>query len=69
MALINLAIADDHKIFREGLKFTLEDYTELNLIIEAINGKDLIDQITNNKPDVILMDIKMPEMDGMQATA
>lgn len=69
MALINLAIADDHKIFREGLKFTLEDYSELNLIIEATNGKDLITQITNNKPDVILMDIKMPEMDGMQATA
>ncbi|ETZ23782.1 response regulator transcription factor [Pedobacter sp. V48] len=69
MSLINLAIADDHKIFREGLKFTLEDCSQLNLIIEATNGKDLIDQITDNKPDVILMDIKMPEMDGMQATA
>jgi DNA-binding NarL/FixJ family response regulator len=67
MDLIKLAIADDHKIFREGLKFTLEDYTQLNLIIEATNGKDLIAQITDNKPDVILMDIKMPEMDGMQA--
>lgn len=67
MDLIKLAIADDHKIFREGLKFTLEDYSQLNLIIEATNGKDLIAQITNNKPDVILMDIKMPEMDGMQA--
>ncbi|WP_342328091.1 response regulator transcription factor [Pedobacter sp. FW305-3-2-15-E-R2A2] len=67
MDLIKLAIADDHKIFREGLKFTLEDYTQLDLIIEATNGKDLIAQITNNKPDVILMDIKMPEMDGMQA--
>ena len=69
MSSINLAIADDHKIFREGLKFTLEDCTQLNLIIEATNGKDLIDQIANNQPDVILMDIKMPEMDGMQATA
>ncbi|AOM80460.1 response regulator transcription factor [Pedobacter steynii] len=67
MDLIKLAIADDHKIFREGLKFTLEDYVQLNLIIEATDGKDLIAQITNNKPDVILMDIKMPEMDGMQA--
>jgi DNA-binding NarL/FixJ family response regulator len=67
MDLIKLAIADDHKIFREGLKFTLEDYAQLNLIIEATNGKDLITQIINHKPDVILMDIKMPEMDGMQA--
>jgi DNA-binding NarL/FixJ family response regulator len=67
MDLIKLAIADDHKIFREGLKFTLEDYAQLNLIIEATNGKDLIAQIINHKPDVILMDIKMPEMDGMQA--
>ena len=69
MKPINLAIADDHKIFRNGLKATLEDYPNLNLVIEASNGKELIGQLSAVKPDVILMDIKMPEMDGKQTTA
>lgn len=69
MKPINLAIADDHKIFRNGLKATLEDYPDFNLVIEASNGKELIGQLADITPDVILMDIKMPEMDGMQTTA
>src|ERR1700754_3040319 len=66
---INLAIADDHKIFRNGLKATLEDCPDFELLIEASNGKELIGQLATHTPDVILMDIKMPEMDGMQTTA
>ncbi len=69
MKPINLAIADDHKIFRNGLKATLEDCPDFKLLIEASNGKELIGQLADHKPDVILMDIKMPEMDGMQTTA
>jgi DNA-binding NarL/FixJ family response regulator len=69
MKPINLAIADDHKIFRNGLKATLEDYPDFNLLIEASNGKELIGLLADHKPDVVLMDIKMPEMDGMQTTA
>lgn len=69
MPVINLAIADDHKIFREGLKATLEDCADLNLIFEAGNGIELVKQLAVKSPDVVLMDIKMPEMDGMQATA
>lgn len=69
MKPINLAIADDHKIFRNGLKATLEDCPDFNLMIEASNGKELIGLLADHKPDVILMDIKMPEMDGMQTTA
>jgi len=68
MSVINLAIADDHKIFREGLKATLEDCADLNILFEASNGKELVKQLAFKKPDVVLMDIKMPEMDGMQAT-
>ncbi|HEY4195743.1 MAG TPA: response regulator transcription factor [Mucilaginibacter sp.] len=69
MKPINLAIADDHKIFRNGLKATLEDCPDFKLLIEASNGKELIGQLATRRPDVILMDIKMPEMDGMQTTA
>jgi DNA-binding NarL/FixJ family response regulator len=69
MKPINLAIVDDHKIFRNGLKATLEDYPDFKLLIEASNGRELIGQLATHAPDVILMDIKMPEMDGMQTTA
>jgi len=68
MTQIKLAIADDHKIFRNGLKSALEDSPDLELIIEASNGKELIGQLVDKTPDVILMDIKMPEMDGKQTT-
>lgn len=69
MSVINLAIADDHKIFRKGLKATLEDCADLNILFEAGNGIELVKQLAFKNPDVILMDIKMPEMDVMQATA
>jgi DNA-binding NarL/FixJ family response regulator len=69
MEKIRLGIADDHKIFRNGLKATLEDNPDFDLIVEASNGKQLIAQLATNVPDVILMDIKMPEMDGIQTTA
>src|ERR1700761_792287 len=69
MKKINLAIADDHKIFRNGLKATLEDCADFDLVLEASNGKQLIAMLATVTPDVILMDIKMPEMDGIQTTA
>ena len=69
MGKIKLAIADDHKIFRNGLKATLEDCEDFDLILEASNGKQLTGMLTEVTPDVVLMDIKMPEMDGIQTTA
>jgi len=71
MEKIKLGIADDHKIFRNGLKATLEDCADFDLILEASNGKQLIAMLASApvKPDVMLMDIKMPELDGIQTTA
>jgi len=69
MEKIKLAIVDDHKIFRNGLKATLEDCADFDLVLEASNGKQLIGMLALAKPDVILMDIKMPEMDGIHTTA
>jgi DNA-binding NarL/FixJ family response regulator len=69
MGTIKLGIVDDHKIFRNGLKATLEDYKDFDLVLEASNGKELIGLLTTQTPDVLLMDIKMPEMDGIQTSA
>lgn len=69
MGPVKLGIVDDHKIFRNGLKATLEDCGDFEIILEASNGKELVGLLATKTPDVILMDIKMPEMDGIQTTA
>ena len=64
---IKVAIADDHKIFREGIKMALSGKEYLKIIWEAEDGKDLIHKMRIKLPDVLLMDIRMPEMDGINA--
>ena len=66
--MIKLAIADDQVLFLRGLKYILEDFNDIELVIEASNGRELLDAIPENTPDVVLMDMKMPVMDGMEAT-
>ncbi len=68
MPIIKYIIADDHKIFRQGLRYALADDELLQLVGEAENGKDLLKLVEIDKPEVILMDMKMPEMDGIEAT-
>lgn len=65
--LIKFAIADDHKIFRDGIKMALGSKKNLKLLWEAEDGKDLMHKISIKKPEIILMDIRMPEIDGINA--
>lgn len=64
---INIIIADDHEIFRDGLKLMLGKYPEIKIAGEAQNGVELIQLVNEHEPDVILTDIKMPVMDGIDA--
>jgi len=64
---IKVAIADDHKIFRDGIKMALKDKEYLRIIWEAEDGKDLMHKLKIKMPDVVLMDIRMPEIDGINA--
>lgn len=64
---ISVLIADDHPIFLEGLKMMLKKEPSIELVGEAENGLKVMSLLTQIKPDVILMDIQMPRMDGMEA--
>ena len=64
---IKFAIADDHKIFRDGIKMALSDRPHLKLIWEAQDGKDMMHKLAIKKPDLLLLDIRMPELDGINA--
>jgi DNA-binding NarL/FixJ family response regulator len=68
MNIINVFIVDDHEIFRKGLKLLLNEVSFVNIIGEAINGADFINALSTVKPDVVFMDIKMPILNGMEAT-
>lgn len=65
---IKLLIADDHEIFRDGFKLMLTKYPFIILTGEAENGSQLIELAKKDVPDVIITDIKMPVMDGIEAT-
>ncbi len=65
---IKVAIADDHKIFRKGVILSMRPYTNINFVMEADDGEDLLNKIPEAEPDIILCDLKMPVKDGIDAT-
>jgi DNA-binding NarL/FixJ family response regulator len=67
--MINVLIADDHALFREGVRAVLANASDCDVIGEAVDGQDAVTQARSLKPDVILMDIHMPAMNGVDATA
>lgn len=64
----SLIIVDDHLIFRQGLKAILKTQNIANVVGEASNGKDFIELLSHCTPDIVIMDIDMPHMNGMEAT-
>jgi DNA-binding NarL/FixJ family response regulator len=68
MDKIKIALADDHQLFRNGLKILLGSFSEFEVVAEASNGNELLRALETSPSDIVLMDISMPEMDGVEAT-
>jgi len=68
MTDIRVVIVDDHAILRDGIRTMLERQDEINVVGEASNGKEAISLVSELEPDIVLMDITMPEMNGLEAT-
>jgi two-component system nitrate/nitrite response regulator NarL len=68
MEKINVFVVDDHQIFLDGIVSLLTDEPDIRITGTAHNGKQAIEKIKNSKTDVVLMDINMPVMDGIEAT-
>lgn len=66
MDKINVVLADDHVLVRDGIKALLEDQSGIVVIDEASNGKEALEVIAKNKPHVLIVDIRMPEMNGIE---
>lgn len=66
--MINVILVDDQQIVREGIKMILSLDDEINVLREAENGRQLLEILQETRPDVILMDVRMPIMDGVEAT-
>lgn len=64
-SVVKVAIADDHHLFRTGVKTSLSAYKDIQVVAEAENGMQLLNLLRHIKPDVVLLDIQMPIMDGL----
>jgi len=68
MERIRILVADDHLLFRDGLRALIDSAADCELAGEATTGKEAVSLAADLQPDVVLMDVKMPDMDGLQAT-
>jgi DNA-binding NarL/FixJ family response regulator len=65
--MLKIIIADDHQVVRRGLTFTIDAEKDMRVVGEAQNGAGVLALIKKHKPDVVLMDLQMPEMNGVDA--
>jgi DNA-binding NarL/FixJ family response regulator len=66
--VIKVVICDDEALVREGFRLILEAQPDIEVVAEAANGREAVEQVALRKPDVVLMDIRMPGMDGIEST-
>lgn len=67
MGVIRVLIADDHEVVRMGIRVLLQQHANLRVVAEASNGEEAIQQALAHRPDVVVMDIRMPGMNGVDA--
>ena len=65
--MIRVVIAEDHHLVRDGIRALLERADDITVVGEAINGVEAVDLVANDSPDVIIMDVTMPERNGIEA--
>jgi len=65
---IKVLIADDHKIIRDGLRALIEKQKDMKVVAEASNGCEAIEQIAETRPNIVVMDVSMPDLNGVEAT-
>ena len=65
---IRVLIVDDHSVVRDGIQSVLELQTDIEVVGQAVNGKEALAQVEGLSPDIVIMDIMMPEMNGLEAT-
>jgi two-component system response regulator NreC len=68
MAQIRIVLADDHTIIRSGLRLLLEQQTDFKVVAEAEDGRQAVQLVAKHRPDVVILDIGMPQLNGIEAT-
>ncbi|MFQ5996508.1 MAG: response regulator [Dehalococcoidales bacterium] len=68
MEKTKILVVDDHAVFRDGIRALLDIYDDIEIVGEAADGKEAIAKVRELAPDIVVMDIAMPEMDGLEAT-
>ena len=66
--MIKVLIADDQELIRQSLSFVLDAQNDITIVGAATNGREAIELVRKERPDVVLMDIRMPEVDGVECT-
>jgi len=64
--MIKVALVDDHQLMIDGIRLLLKDYANVEITTTAHNGKEFIETLKNQEVDIVMLDINMPEMDGVE---
>src|SRR5690554_3247977 len=64
--MLRIGITDDHTLFKESLKLLINSFGNMNVVIEAANGYELLKKLENTSIDILLLDLQMPEMNGIE---